>query len=486
MSLPPKKHRGASLRVLTPGFLRSRSFRAIYGLVFSTLLSCATIGPLDFQDASAANRDFSDWKFFREIRLPAHFSGESVAVPLDSAVLEKCLPDLSDLLVLDASGEALPIALWGHEGGGDPEPISLKITKVFTKPGKFTEVFFDKSGKIVASALILETSAAGFSRKVELRGSDNGKDWFVIRRDALLLDRPGPVPVRALRIDHPASNFQYLHLKVDDQGHEPLDVTGAFCAPPSFGPGRRERLNATVVERHAGSKPGAVVMVMDLGEHRRPARAVRMKTPTTQFVKKAVVSCASSASSETWKVVWEGVFYRIQSDDAFSECVEARFAPQIARYLKLDLFNDRDTEAVVIEDMEAYGGPIFVSAKLNGRTPRGLLYGGPHAPADLRWNEGASEHIMAASVGVSLGNETGYKAPRRAKPERTEESSSSRGPIEKIAQILGVVMLSAALLFMFRAMLKRRRRKRERSLMSEAWNRRTDRSVVSHSWTAQD
>lgn len=427
--------------------------------------------------------DVSRGLFFREIRLPANFSGETFAFPLESVILEKCRPDLTDLVVVDAAGEPLPTAIWGLDGAHDPQPSPLKITKISTKRGKTTEVFFDKAGKQLGAGVLLESPSANFLRRVELRGSDNGKDWYVLRRDALLVDRAGPVPVKALRIDHPASNFQLLHLKVDDNGEDPFEVSGALLIPVGQRNHKQDRLDASVVERRSGPGQGVSVTVVDLGEKRIPARRVCIRTPSKSFVKKAMVSCAASASSDTWKVVWEGVFHRLWSDEAFSERIEARFAPQAARFIKLDVFGGREGEDVSIEEMEVYGAPIFVAAKLMGSHPQGLLYGGVNKKTGPRWNEEVSANTIAASLGASLGDETHYHKPAKLQPVVNDHRPTRAGGNDSIGTIVGVVMLAAALLLVFRFMLKRRRRTREFGLMASSWTVRTDRSATHHSWT---
>ena len=83
-------------------------------------------------------------------------------------------------------------------------------------------------------------------RKVELRGSDNACEQYVIRMDGLIADLVGPAPLRSLDIMHPLNNFQYVCLRILDEGQTPLKIESCTLSPPGASPVLTSHLSAEI------------------------------------------------------------------------------------------------------------------------------------------------------------------------------------------------------------------------------------------------
>ena len=174
----------------------------ILSLVF--LCTSATLA-LSSQEFNSAG-----WKHFREIHIPTEVKEGLVGVALESELLEKCRPDLADIRVVSSAGMSVPVLVTEAPDGEDPPPFPVQVFRVTKRPGKFTEIWIDKNAKVLTRSVIIQTSSKDFVRKVELRGSHNARETYVIRVDGLIADLVKPAPFRSLDIEHPLNNFQYI------------------------------------------------------------------------------------------------------------------------------------------------------------------------------------------------------------------------------------------------------------------------------------
>ncbi len=125
----------------------------------------------------------------------------------------------------------MPILLTEEPDGEDGPPFPAQVFRVTKRPGKFTEIWIDKKAKVLTRSVIIQTSSKDFARKVELRGSDNARDTYVIRVDGLIADLGKPEPFQTLDIEHPLNNFQYLQLRILDDDQPPLKIDNVLCCP---------------------------------------------------------------------------------------------------------------------------------------------------------------------------------------------------------------------------------------------------------------
>jgi len=277
-----------------------------------------------------------------------------VAVALDSTVIERCRPDLADVRVVSGRGSVVPVVVEGAPQNGAVTAVPAKISRIARRPGSFTEISIDKSGKVLSRGVTIQTPTKDFVRKVELRGSDNGRELYVVRMDGLIVGRSKPVPLRSLTIDHPVNNFQYLHVRILDEDQPALKIDGVVCEPPEEEDGFAAPLSVRIIENRTDASRKATVVVADLGERRFPLASIGISTRAKSFVKKFTLSGSSSPVSESWGKIAEGTFYRIAHEDAVKQQLTATFAPQPVRFVMLEMTGE-DGPPVEVDELRAVG-----------------------------------------------------------------------------------------------------------------------------------
>jgi hypothetical protein len=134
-------------------------------------------------------------------------------VPLD--VFDKSREDLADLRLLDASGQEIPYALWIRKEVDEQSEVSGHLFNQATK-GLASEVSVDLGSEaVVHNEVEIETAGTNFRRRVEVEGSDNGKDWRGLKSGDVIFgfgsqDRS----VQSNRVEYPTSRYRYLRVRV--------------------------------------------------------------------------------------------------------------------------------------------------------------------------------------------------------------------------------------------------------------------------------
>jgi hypothetical protein len=174
----------------------------------------------------------SDWKRVRSIQVPADLPDGPAGIVLESGVTDKCRPDVGDIRILASNGMPAPVTITDPAVDDEVRPIPAQIFRVAKTAGKWTDIAIDKTGKILTSGIIIGTRSKDFIRRVEIRGSDNVRDAYVIRMDGLIADVGGATPLSSLKLTHPLNNFQYIYLRILDGDQAPLKIDSVQCCPP--------------------------------------------------------------------------------------------------------------------------------------------------------------------------------------------------------------------------------------------------------------
>jgi hypothetical protein len=391
------------------------------------------------------------WKRFREIHIPAEVKEGLIGIPLESELLEKCRPDLADIRVVSSGRTAVPILITEASDGEDGAPFPAQVFRVTKRPGKFTEIWIDKKAKVLTHAVIVQTSSKDFARKVELRGSHNARDSYVIRVDGLIADLIKPEPFQTLDIEHPLNNFQYLQLRILDEDQPPLKIDNILCCPANTGAKFTKLLEPQITQSTQSND--STIFEFDLGQKRFPLTSIGISSKTKEFVKKIRIAGKVSANGDSWKDFYDGTLFRIRKDDTLKEKLQAQFNPQPYRYVKLELPGSHPT--VDVDEIEALGAVRMAVFQHRKDLTYCIYYDNGDAklqfgPAPSVTNLG---QIAALSPEIKLSDELQVpEAPVVTEPVRSEKASSE----SILRKFAGMALLLLGLLILFIVILRTR------------------------------
>lgn len=163
----------------------------------------------------SAQTSLSSWPFFAEVTSNSVTPGiYDILVPLE--VMDKARADLADLRLYDGRNREIPYALrirrevdYQREIGGQVfnrsvvgSSTSEASVDLGENPGEHNEVE-------------IQTSGENFRRRVEVEGSDSGKEWRTLEtRGVLLSFEAQNRAVESSRVNYPTSRYRYLRVRV--------------------------------------------------------------------------------------------------------------------------------------------------------------------------------------------------------------------------------------------------------------------------------
>jgi hypothetical protein len=413
----------------------------------------------------------SDWKRVRSIHFPADLPDGPVGIALESGVTDKCRPDVGDIRILASNGMPAPVSITDPAVNDEIRPFPAQIFRVAKTAGKWTDIAIDKTGKILTGGIIIGTSSKDFIRRVEIRGSDNVRDAYVIRMDGLIADVGGAIPLSSLKLTHPLNNFQYIYLRILDGDQAPLKIDSIQCCPPDPETPLERPLDVRILENRPDGASGATRIIADLGEKRIPLTHIAISSPAKEFRKGIRVHGASSASPDTWKKIYEGTVFRLRKEDAVNEQLRVRVNPQSYRYILLELHGSGSS--VPVEKIAATGTIRLAIFEYRRGLDYKLYYDNPTAeavktnPAAVLSNLG---RIVSASSNIRLGEEQKNVVVQTPKFEPQVEIKTA----PTFWRLAGVAMLAVGLLLMFSLVLRARSLRRSvRGRNSRVINTRT-------------
>lgn len=147
------------------------------------------------------------------------------AIDLSAEILGGASPDLSDVRILDGNGKEVAWLLKEDiEQNSNNEFIPFQ-TEIISEQLK-TDLLIDTKGKPLSS-FILQIKNADADKNAFLLGSNDRKNWFVVKEHLLLTNTSSPNRTNAfLNLEFPLSDYQYYKLSVNDSLSAPLNVIG--------------------------------------------------------------------------------------------------------------------------------------------------------------------------------------------------------------------------------------------------------------------
>ena len=164
---------------------------------------------------AVADDAMTAWQSFVEVTPPAGAQGLS-SCTLTAEVLESARDDLADLRLFDSNGHEIPFAVRVRR---DVDESRLMETHEFNRAKAgigISELAVDL-GEDAGEHNEVEVSTEGqnFRRRVQLDGSDDGRNWRVLRSgDIIFSFEANAKRAESNRISYPVSRYRYLRAQV--------------------------------------------------------------------------------------------------------------------------------------------------------------------------------------------------------------------------------------------------------------------------------
>ncbi len=261
--------------------------------------------------ASTLHADFDPalWRYSRPIEAPAADAGV-IRFRVDPELYETCLPDLSDLRILDGAGREVPYVSRLESGASRRTAGSCEACGPYNQtyvPGRSTTATFHLGSESrMKTALRISTPGKDFRREVKVEGSEDGRHWEILREGALLFDireTPDGKPFRKDEVSVPPSNHPYLRVTVFNGPGDPrrLEITGIGWEQETGEAPTLEPVPVRVVSIGEDGENRLTEILLDGGTRNRPLHSLRLDFQEENFYRRVEVAGRNS-EAETVKV----------------------------------------------------------------------------------------------------------------------------------------------------------------------------------------
>jgi hypothetical protein len=162
-----------------------------------------------------AQASMSSWSSFVEVTPRAGAPGiYDLVVPLP--VMDKSREDLADLRLYDAKGKEIPYALRIRKEVDEKREIEARLFNQASVGSTTSEVSVDVGENAGEhNEVEIETAGTDFRRRVDLEGSDSGKEWRTLETGNVIFSfKSENKAVESNRVSYPTSRYRYLRLRV--------------------------------------------------------------------------------------------------------------------------------------------------------------------------------------------------------------------------------------------------------------------------------
>ena len=309
-----------------------------HGFALIPVFLC-TLGLLGAPSPAFADFAETEWQFSKPVEIPRSIDGY-LRISIDGEVYRSSQRSLADLRLLDDLGKEIAYLLDAQRETTTEEFYEPKIFNRAILPGVYSTLTFDLEQETESNTLVLKTSSRNFKRRVEIAGSSDRKQWFLLKADGYIFDFSGDQKIHLTTIKYPDSRYRYLQVKVWNGKEEPLTLEGGSLSRVKTTPARSTIRGARLHSREEDAKLRATICVLDLSYENLPADLLTINTPEENFWR--TVEIQASNDLKTWENAQQGDLYRFQTTKYSVEKKSLRLQEMRCRYLKLLIYNHDD------------------------------------------------------------------------------------------------------------------------------------------------
>jgi hypothetical protein len=177
-------------------------------LIVALVLACSMI-------SVSAEVSMSSWPFFVDVT-PRPGTPGTYDFIVPSQVMDKAREDLADLRLVDVQGREIPYAIRIRREVDEKRQVTAQTFNQATTGSNTSEMSIDLGENTGEhNEVEIETSGANFRRRVEVEGSDSGKEWRMLKTGAIVFGFESQnKSVLSNRVSYPTSRYRYLRVRV--------------------------------------------------------------------------------------------------------------------------------------------------------------------------------------------------------------------------------------------------------------------------------
>ena len=236
-----------------------------------------------------------DWRFYKPVVLPTGLAGPGlVELEMDAEVYAHAAPVLRDVRIAsEQESPEVPYKLLVESGDQRRAMVAARMRDLGHTSGESTTFVLDlQTEGILHNELEIETASNNFQRQVEIEASDDGEVWRTITTGVTIFDftvRERGFSTSNTRVSYPDSTARFLRVRIDDEGLEPLDISGGVVFFARKLEPRLAFIPLVIAEREENPERKETVLVLDAGLRGFPANRIDLDIPQRNFHRRVTI-----------------------------------------------------------------------------------------------------------------------------------------------------------------------------------------------------
>jgi hypothetical protein len=168
-------------------------------------------------------------EFRREAALPAVEKEQFYKVLLDPQISSQLRSDYGDLRIYNQDGQETPYLIKRSFIVYKESKFNLYRIQEYKRKRNRSELIVRNADKSKIDNIIIKIKNADVSKNMKLSGSDDNKNWFIIRQDYFFTppSPEGRSSEAEFMFDFPLSDYEYYKIDIDDSSSNPLNILAA-------------------------------------------------------------------------------------------------------------------------------------------------------------------------------------------------------------------------------------------------------------------
>ncbi len=392
------------------------------------------------------------WRFYKPVALPPGLAGLGlVELEMDAEVYAHAATGLRDIRIASRQeSPEVPYKLLVESGDHRRASVAAKMRDLGHTPGEHTTFTLDlQTEGTLHNELEIKTASNNFQRQVEIESSDDGESWRTVKTGVTIFDftvRERGFSTSNTRVSYPDSTARFLRVRIDDEGLEPLDISGGVVFFARKLEPRLAVIPLKITERKEDPERKSTVLVLDGGRPGFPANRIDLDVPQRNFHRRVTLEGVDQLP-ETDDDLW--TWHSVQRDETIYDYdtpkftgndLSIGFGESRYRYYRVTIANE-DNPPLPVEGAQASGSVRKLVFSADPAQSYRLYYGNEDIDApsyDLEqiFPYLVTEGLPAAVLGPHTENPDFFAPP---------PSAPARPFTERYPWLLPVIVAIAAL-----------------------------------------
>jgi len=374
-------------------------------LLIGIVLSSAFVVLADFE--------LKDWRYEKTIEIPAISETQFLELTFDEDVFANAAFGLRDMRVIGGAAAEIPYTLVVEKSTLERAQLTGQMLDKSFVPDLHTSFVVDLGqAGLFHNQIEIHSSSINFRREVVIEGSNDRSSWAVLENKGIIYDYTDPaagLKARNTKIRYSEATVQYLQVRINDQGEQPLTISGSSIFFEKEAQAKTVAYPAVIIGSEENEEFQATQIVIDLGSAGLPNNTLSLSVAVSAGNFQRDIALEGSDDQEKWTTLKSrDVMFAFATPKFTGSKLQITYPEHTNRYLRLTIFN-QDNPPITVEGVQVFGVLRKLVFEADPNQSYTLFYGNsearyPQYDLERYFQYLETENLLQAGLGVQRDN----------------------------------------------------------------------------------